>query len=99
SSLGNVGEARKEVVPTLAVTGDRFLRESSMNETQERPRSHRLEVDLDCARSGRDRLVTFPAPGEHDATITNDLDVFAGRDVLCAWELDAERTVAPRLEL
>ena len=34
----------------------------------------RREVDLDGARTGRDRVVTFPAPGEDDAAIGDDLD-------------------------
>src|SRR6267143_1042903 len=99
SSLGHVGESREEVVPTFGVARDRFLRQPAMDEPEASPRSHRLKVDLDRARSWRDHLVTFPTPGEDDAPITDDLDVLAGRDVLRTWELDAERAAAPRLEL
>src|SRR5256885_279981 len=99
SSLGHIREAREEVIPTFGVARDRFLRQAAVDETQARPRSHRLQVELYRARSGRDHLVTFPAPGEDDAPIAHDLDVLAGRDVLRTPELDAEPAVPARLEL
>src|SRR5881296_3141164 len=98
-SLGHVREAREEVVPALAVARDRALRQSAVDQTETSPRAHRLQVDLDGARPGRDRFVTFPAPGEHDAPAGDDLDVLSGGDVLAARELDAEPAARPRLEL
>lgn len=70
-----------------------------MDETEASARSHRLKVYLDRARSGRDHLVTFPAPSEDNAPIAHDLDVLAGGDVLRAPELDAEPATRTRLEL
>src|SRR5439155_22008094 len=57
------------------------------------------QVDLDRARSGRDHLVSFPAPGEHHAPVADDLDVLPRGDVLGARKLDSEFAARPRLEL
>src|SRR5256885_16048672 len=99
AALGHVGQSRHEVIPTFAVARDRGLRQSAVDQTEACPRSHRLQVDLDRARSGRDHLVAFPAPREDHAPIAHDLDVLAGRDVLRTPELDAEPAAAARLEL
>src|SRR2546422_8506422 len=99
SSLGNVCQARHEVVPPLGVARDSSLRQSTVDETKTSPGSHRLKVDLDRARSGWDHLVTLPAPGEHHAATGDDFDVLACGDVLRARELDAEPTARSRVEL
>src|SRR5207249_11545113 len=69
SSLGHVGETREEVVPTFGVARNRLLRQPAMHETEAGPRSHRLKIDLDGARSRRNHLVAFPAPREDHAPI------------------------------
>ena len=99
TSLGDVGQAREEVIPSHGVARDRFSRQPAVDKTKTRPRSHQLKIDLDRARSGRDHLVSFPAPREDDATVADDLDVLARDDVLRACELHAERAVRPGLEL
>src|SRR5437764_14774100 len=58
------GKFRVEFPSTKDIAAGKYV-EVIRDQTEAGPRSHRLEVDLDRARSGRDHLVAFPAPGEH----------------------------------
>src|SRR5687768_13458300 len=67
TALGDVREAREEVVPTFGVGRDGLLRQAAVHEPKARSLSVRLEVDLDGAGAWRHQGVVFPAPGEHHA--------------------------------
>src|SRR5579859_5136099 len=70
-----------------------------MVQSDDRAIAIRNEVDLDRARAGRyRRAFALPAPGEHDPTEGNDLDVFAPSDFATGY-VDAEDSPGPRVDL
>src|SRR5437879_3667109 len=91
ATRGDVNHTREEVIPSFGVARDRAIWQSAVDEPEARAGSSGLEIDLDGARSGRDHLVPFPAPGAHTAPVPDDLGVLPSRDVRRARAPDAAR--------